>query len=156
MHCKRTIYLSIPHQPSTPRDSWKNWGYTSTGPKVTLMMDAGERVGLMVLDKLDVYSLYASRISSNNSPDDSSESGVDVVTGFLISGGRRNWHPKWRKEGQGEFQMKWTGCCHKKMKNQPVSFWHSLKLTYYVSSFLFWMMMDSIVKLEMRGVLKMM
>ena len=51
--------------------------------------------------------------------------------------------------------MKWTGC-HKKMKNQPVSFSCSLKLTYYVSSFLFWMMMDSIIKLEMRGVLKMM
>ena len=52
------------------------------------VMDAGERVGLVVLDKLDVYSLYASMISSNNSPDESSESGVDVATGFWISGGR--------------------------------------------------------------------
>ena len=48
------------------------------------VMDAGERVGLLVLDKLDVYLLYASRISSKDSPDDFSESGVDVVTGFLI------------------------------------------------------------------------
>ena len=46
------------------------------------VMDAGERVGLLVLDKLDVYSLYSSRISSNDSPDDSSESGVDVVRVF--------------------------------------------------------------------------
>ena len=52
------------------------------------VMDAGERVGHLVLYKLDVYLLYASRISSKDSPDDSSESGVDVVTGFFIWGGR--------------------------------------------------------------------
>ena len=52
------------------------------------VMDAGERVGLLVLDKLDVYLLYASRISSKDSPDNLSKRGVDVATGFLISGGR--------------------------------------------------------------------
>ena len=48
------------------------------------VMDAGERVGHLVLDKLDVYSLYASRITSKVSPDDLSKSGVDVATGFFI------------------------------------------------------------------------
>ena len=48
------------------------------------VMNTGERVGLLVLDKLDVYSLYALRISSNDSPDELSKSGVDEAKGFLI------------------------------------------------------------------------
>ena len=54
------------------------------------VMDAGERVGLLVMDKLDMYLLYALMISCNDSPDELSESGVDVATGFLILEGGRN------------------------------------------------------------------
>ena len=36
---------------------------------------------------LYVYSLYASIISSNDSPEDSSDTGVDVAIGFVESGG---------------------------------------------------------------------
>ena len=49
-------------------------------------MEEGDRDGL--LHKiLCVYSLYASIISSNDSPEDSSDTGVDVASGWLPSGG---------------------------------------------------------------------
>ena len=52
-------------------------------------MEEGDRDGLL-RDILCVYSLYASIISSNDSPEDSSDTGVDVVSGWLPSGGMKS------------------------------------------------------------------
>ena len=47
------------------------------------VIEAGERLR-GVVDKVDVYSWNASIISSNDSPEDSSETGVDVANGLFL------------------------------------------------------------------------
>ena len=49
------------------------------------VIEAGERLQ-GVVDKVDVYSWNASIISSNDSPEDSSETGVDVANGLFLRG----------------------------------------------------------------------
>ena len=49
------------------------------------VIDAGERLRVVV-DKVDVYLWNASIISSNDSPEDSSETGVDVAKGLFLRG----------------------------------------------------------------------
>ena len=49
------------------------------------VIKAGERLWVVV-DKVDVYSWNASIISSNDSSEDSSETGVDVASGLFLRG----------------------------------------------------------------------